>query len=131
MQLERSLDRGGEVACAVHAMHALIPSTLLYVPRAHGAQKPDEFAPICAEYDPRSQERQGPDPARSLKVPAKHGSQAPPSGPANPGLHLQSDAASLPGTEYALAGHAVLVVPASQKLPAGHRLQEEPPSSSA
>ena len=50
--------------------------------------------------------KHSPGPARALNVPAAHSVHGPPSGPEKPGSHRQASAATLPGSDAELAGHA-------------------------
>ena len=63
-----------------------------------------------------------PGPVADVNVPVGHGVQGPPSGPNEPGSHLQSVLLRLPADELEFAGHG-LHVPALRYWPAAQRIE--------
>lgn len=92
-----------EYAPAEQFVHALAPSSE-YAPAGQFVHTLTLVAPLTPEYVPAMQFVHAALPPMLLNLPATHAAQAPPSKPVYPTLHLQSVAAELFMTLYALTG---------------------------
>ena len=93
-----------------------------------------DVLPEAIEYLPRPQSEQTSGPAAALYFPASHSEQAPPSGPEEPALHVQSVKAQLPVCEFELPGQAkhveTAVAPtAVEYLPCSQRIHDVAPTT--
>ena len=77
--VKASLDVG-ETEFSGHLMQRLL-FRAEYVFMPHSLQTDSAVAPVASEYFPLAHGMHKPDPVASLKVPATHATQAPPSGP--------------------------------------------------
>ena len=93
-----------------------------------------DVLPEAIEYLPRPQSEQTSGPAAALYFPASHSEQAPPSGPEEPALHVQSVKAQLPVCEFEFLGQAkhveTAVAPtAVEYLPCSQRIHASDPAA--
>ena len=93
-----------------------------------------DVLPEAIEYLPRPQSEQTSGPAAALYFPAAHSEQAPPSGPEEPALHVQSVKAQLPVCEFEFLGQAkhveTAVAPtAVEYLPCSQRIHASDPAA--
>jgi hypothetical protein len=93
IQSEAASLPAGAVEFEVHAEHVL-----------------SAVAPLAVEYFPAPQSVHAQLPLPALYVPAAHASHAPAPSLVNPGLQIQSEAASLPAGEYEFGVHKLHVV---------------------
>ena len=85
---------------AGQAMHSAVPVWLVYLPAMHAHVDEEELV----VYLPAGQAMHSAVPVWLLYLPAMHGTQAPPLGPDEPALHVQSSTESLPDGEFAWVG---------------------------